>query len=125
MSSQVPRIYFTPETADLHRPLTARFNRRRRLQDFEPHLTRPLLYQTDFGGGRLGKIHDPAFDKWASVSNSHYARISAVQTRNPHNRTQWQRTMRRRHGVHVVNFTIRCSPVVIRRPVPARNSSFN
>src|SRR5882757_8339692 len=50
--------------------------------------------------------------------------MSGFHIRHPHDRPQRQCEMRRRHGVHVIDFAVRASPIVKRSAIPARHPGF-
>jgi len=76
------------------------------------------LPDVHFLGRRLRKVEDPAFNKGPTVGNSYEYRVSGLYVDHADNRTQRKRSMGRGHGVHVVDFAIRTTPVVIWASIP-------
>src|SRR5207302_4357875 len=92
---------------------------------FRSHFGDSGLVHIDFARGGQRKIENPVGDERAAVGNTHQRRVSLLQIGNTYDGTQRQRAMRRRHGVHVVDFAIRSHTVVVRRTVPTGAPGFH
>ena len=63
-------------------------------------------------------VDDPPIDKGASIDNSDLCGLVIVQIVDTYPGIERQRTMRGRHLLHVVNFTIGCRTTVIGVAIP-------
>ena len=111
------------ESADLHRPFPARFKRCGRLHHFYFYLRDARLHHIELARGGERQVNHAAGDERAAVGDADQRGVSGLDVGDAHDRSQGQGAVGGRHGVHVVDFAVRSAAVVVRRAVPAGESS--
>src|SRR3954468_13140752 len=106
MIGNVARPVLALEAAQLNCPTATRFDGLGRLHNFDSHSASAFLYQTDLFRRGLRKINKSSLNERPAVRDTNPTRFSRSRIRAPHNRSQWQGSMRGGHCVHVVTFAV-------------------
>ena len=91
---------------------------------FDFHETGPVSENVELSGRGVGKIDQTVVQEWPAVIDSDHHRAVVLQIAHTHVRWQWQRSVGRRHGVHVVGFAARCTLPVKFFSVPGSDPAF-
>src|SRR5579884_872083 len=101
------------KSADLYSPLPTRIQGQRRSKQLNADFSSASANQANFFRRRPREVNDAAFYKWPSVCNADDHRLARTQICNSHNRAKRECAVRGSQRVHVVDFTIRSTAVVI------------
>jgi len=75
-------------------------------------------------GGSEREIDDASGNEGAAVGDADESAVSGLEVGDAHDGTERKSAMRGGHGVHVVDFAVRSTAVVVGRAVPAGESGF-
>ena len=109
---------FIAECAYLHCPASPDVQRSGSFEYFQTNhgdARPPNVYL--FGRSKR-KVEDASGNKRPAIGNANQGRIAGLEIGYAHDGTQRQSAMGRRHGIHVINFSVGAAPVIIGRTIP-------